>query len=176
MADVKKYRIGVEIDGLTNSIRNSISGDSFQTDVHLVSQADLKNVSRKHNWQFNWKSEYNIKDRQIFKLFIRNNPDVIQGLISISDFEDHFYLHLIESAPFNIGKAKLYEGVPGNLFAFTCKISSETGYDGFVAFTSKTKLIEHYRETLGATHIWGHKMIIFPDEAQKLIRRYFPEN
>ena len=175
MTDVKKYRIGVEIDKLTNSIQNSISGDSFPTDVHLVTQADLKNISRKSNWIFNWKAECTIKDRQIFKLCIRNNHDIIQGLISISDLSDHFYLHLIESAPFNIGKSKLYEGVPGNLFAFTCKISHEMGYDGFIAFTSKTKLIEHYQETLGATHIGGHKMIIFPDEAQKLIVRYFPE-
>lgn len=106
-------------------------------------------------------------------LTIRNNPQIIQGLISISDLQDHFYLHLIESAPFNLGKTKLYEGVPGNLFAFTCKTSLDAGYQGFVSFTSKTKLIKHYEKTLGATHVGGHKMIIFPQEAIKLVNRYY---
>jgi hypothetical protein len=82
-------------------------------------------------------------------------------------------LHLIESAPFNLGKHKLYQGVPGNLFAFACKISREKGCDGFVLFTSKTKLIEHYEKTIGAVHIGGHKMVIFPDSALKLIKRYY---
>lgn len=83
-------------------------------------------------------------------------------------------MHLIESAPFNLGRHKLYEGVPGNLFAFTCKVSLDSGYQGFISFTSKTKLLDHYKNTLGATHIGGHKMVIFPNEARKLIGKYFP--
>jgi hypothetical protein len=45
-----KYHIGVEIDKLTNSIQNIISGDSFPTDVHPISKADLKNVTKKNKW------------------------------------------------------------------------------------------------------------------------------
>jgi hypothetical protein len=174
MPSQTKYHIGVEIDKLTNSIQNIISGDSFPTDVHPISKADLKNVTKKNKWLFNWAEEFKMADRTVFKLTIRNNPDIIQGLVSISDYKDHFYLHLIESAPFNLGRHKLYEGVPGNLFAFTCKISWDKGYQGFISFTSKTKLIDHYEKTLGATHIGGHKMVIFPNEALKLIRKYFP--
>lgn len=169
-----KYHIGVEIDKLTNSIQNTISGDSFPTDVHPISKSDLKKISKKNKWLFNWAEEFKMVDRSVFKLTIRNNPEIIQGLVSISDYNDHFYLHLIESAPFNLGRHKLYEGVPGNLFAFTCKISWDNGYQGFISFTSKTKLIDHYEKTLGATHIGGHKMVIFPNEALKLIRKYFP--
>ena len=169
-----KYHLGIEIDRLTNSIVNTISGDSFPTDVHLVSKADLKNTSKKNGWFFNWVSEFKLTDRQVFKLTIRNNPDIVQGLLSISDYNDHYYLHLIESSPFNLGKNKLYEGVPGNLFAFTCKSSWDKGYQGFVSFTSKTRLIEHYEKTLDATHVGGHKMVIFPKEALKLIKKYFP--
>jgi hypothetical protein len=86
---------------------------------------------------------------------------------------DHFYLHLVESAPFNLGAKKLYTGVPGDLFAFACKLSWDKGYEGFVAFQSKTKLIEHYENTLGAIHVGDHKMIIFPTPARKLIDQYF---
>lgn len=174
MAKLTKYHIGIEIDKLTNSIVNTISGDSFPTDIHLISKADLKSTTKRNGWLFNWVSESKLSDRQVFKLTIRNNPEIVQGLVSISDYDDHYYLHLIESAPFNLGKSKLYQGVPGNLFAFTCKISWDKGYQGFISFTSKTKLIEHYEKTLGATHVGGHKIVIFPQEALKLIRKYFP--
>jgi hypothetical protein len=169
----EKYSVGIEIDKLTNSIVNSISGDSFSTDVLLVEKSDLKNITKGKGWLFDWASEFKLTDRLIYKLTIKDNPKIIQGMISISDNKDHYYLHLIESAPFNLGKHKLYQGVPGNLFAFACKISREKGCDGFVLFTSKTKLIEHYEKTIGAVHIGGHKMVIFPDSALKLIKRYY---
>ena len=130
-------------------------------------------MTKARGWLFNWTSEFKLDDRLIYKLTIKDNPKIIQGLMSISDNKDHYYLHLIESAPFNLGKHKLYKGVPGNLFAFTCKISWEKGYDGFVSFTSKTKLIEHYEKTIGAVHVGGHKMVIFPDSALKLINRNY---
>lgn len=168
-----KYHLEIEIDSLTNSILKTISGDSFPTDVHPVRIADLKNTTKKNGWLFDWTSEYRLKNRQLYKLTIRNNPDIIQGLLSISDSEDHFYIHLVESAPFNIGQKKLYQGVPGNLFAFSCKISWDKGYQGFVSFTSKTKLIDHYEKMLGATNVGGNKMIIFPKEALLLIKKYF---
>jgi hypothetical protein len=174
MPGERKYLIGVEIDKLTNSVLNTISGDSFPTDIHPISKIDLKSITKKNKWLFNWGEEFKIADRNVFKLTIRNNPDIIQGLVSISDYKDHFYLHLIESAPFNLGRHKLYEGVPGNLFAFTCKISWDKGYQGFISFTSKSKLLNHYEKTLGATHIGGNKMVIFPKEALKLIKKYFP--
>ncbi len=174
MVKKTKYQVGVEIDTLTNSIVNTISGDSFPTDVHHVTKADLKNTTKKNGWLFNWTSEFKLSDRQVFKLTIRNNPEIVQGLLSISDYNDHYYLRLVESAPFNLGKNKLYEGVPGNLFAFTCKTSWDKGYQGFVSFTSKSKLVDHYEKTLGATHVGGNKMVIYPQEALKLIRKYFP--
>ena len=168
------YHLGVKIDRLTNSILNTISGDSFPTDVHPLSKGDLKDINKKKGWLFSWGTEFRFLDRQVFKLTIRDNPHIIQGLASISDYNDHYYLHLVESAPFNLGKNKLYEGVPGNLFAFTCKTSWDKGYQGFVSFTSKTKLIEHYEESLKATHVGGQKMVIFPREALNLIKKYYP--
>jgi hypothetical protein len=174
MAKQTKYHIGIEVDKLTNSIVNTVSGDSFLTDVQLVTMADLKSITKKNGWLFNWSNEYKLTDRQVYKLTIHNNSEIIQGLLSISDYNDHYYLHLVESAPFNLGKSKLYEGVAGNLFAFTCKISWDNGYQGFVSFTSKTKLVEHYEKTLGATHIGGQKMVIFPKESLRLIKKYFP--
>lgn len=79
----------------------------------------------------------------------------------------------LESASFNIGKNKLYEGVAGNLVAFACKLSFQYGFDGFVAFTAKTKLIEHYQVALGAYHFGAHRMIIETHAAKQLVEKYF---
>jgi len=168
-----KYHIDVFIDKLTNSIVNTISGDSFQTDIQKVSSADLKTANKKNGWNFNWASEHKAKDRAVYKLTIQDNESIVQGLLSLTDFDDHVYVHLVESAPFNLGKKKLYEGVPGNLFAYACKLSYEKGNQGLVAFRSKTRLIDHYEATLGAVHVGAHQLIIFPSSATKLINRYF---
>ena len=165
--------IDIEIDKLTNSIENVITGDSFQTDVTLIDKSDLKSIDKKNGWLFNWKNEYNKPDRDVYKLTITGNPDIIQGLVSITEREDHVYMHLIESAPFNLGRNKVYLGVPGNLVAFVCRISFHRGFDGYVSFTAKTQLIEHYEKTLGAKHINGQLMVINNIAALKLIDKYF---
>ena len=163
----------IEIDKLTNSIENAFSGDRFETELLPVSKADLKLVKKGKGWKFDWKYEFEQTDRYVFKLTIEGNPNVIQGLISFSDEKDHLFMHLIESAPFNKGKNKIYVGVAGNLVAFLCKESWDRKYEGFVSFISKNRLIKHYENTLGAIHVGNHKMVIFPKEALKLIKKYF---
>lgn len=93
--------------------------------------------------------------------------------MSFSDEQDHLFMHLIESAPFNKGKNRIYVGVAGNLIAFLCKTSWDKGYEGFIAFTAKTRLMQHYEKALGAVHVGRHKMIIFPEAALQLIKKYF---
>ena len=105
------------IDKLTNSIENVLTGDSFTTEIALVSGSDLKIVTKKNGWLFDWKFELKQPQREVYKLTIPNNPNIIQGLISLEVLNDHVYMHLVESAGFNKGKAKVYSGVPGNLVA-----------------------------------------------------------
>lgn len=170
---MKKIEQGFIIDRLTDSILNTISGDSFQTEISTLKESDLKNILKKNGWNFNWKAEFNDLKKEVYKLTIVNNPDIIQGLLSITIESDHVYMDLLESAPFNVGKQKLYEGVAGNLVAYACKTSFQKGYDGFVAFTAKTKLIKHYEETLGAYHFKNQRMIIDTEPAKFLVNRYF---
>ena len=141
------------IDKLTDSILNTVSGDSFQTEVAKMTSVDLK--------------------KEGYKLTIINNSSIVQGLLSLTIEQDHVYMNLLESAPFNIGKDKLYEGVAGNLVAFACKISFQKGFDGFVVFTAKTKLIKHYEENIGAYHFKNQLMIIQTESAKKLVNKYF---
>jgi hypothetical protein len=164
----------LEIDKLTNSVENSITGEVFDTAMTRLTKSDLK-VIKKSDWVFDWKLEFQTLKNEIYKLSTVNNPTIIQGLLSIEDKDDHIFMHLIESAKFNKGKDKIYLGVPGNLVSFACKVSFDKGYDGYVAFDSKTVLIEHYKQTLGATHLIRQRMFVDPIAAHKLISRYFKE-
>lgn len=140
----------------------------------LISKTDLKNISKKNKWLFDWKFEFKQPQRDVYKLTIVNNETVIQGLMSVEVKSDHVYMHLVESAPFNKGKTKMYAGVAGNLVAFACKLAFQRGYEGNVSFFSKTQLVQHYIETLGAKHVGGRIMIIDTISALKLINKYFP--
>jgi hypothetical protein len=173
MKKSKQTGLDFEVDKLTNSIENVVTKDSFPTDITLITSADLKTVTKKTGWQFDWKFEIKQPERDVYKLTIVNNQSVIQGLISLEVKSDHVYMHLVESAPFNKGKTKIYAGVPGNLVAFACKLSFQRGHEGNVSFISKTQLVQHYIDTLGAIHFGGRVMIIDSNAALKLINKYF---
>lgn len=163
------HHLSVKIDKLTNSIANKTTGDIFSTEVIRIRQRDKINFSK---WNFDWKNE--VKNNEVHKLVIEKNPDVIQGLISLTDKQYYVFINLIESADFNIGKNKIYEGVAGNLFAFACRLSLKKGYDGEVSFYSKTNLINHYKETLKAEQTGNSNlMIIKYSAALKLVNRYY---
>lgn len=173
MKKEKNKELDFLIDKLTNSIENITTGDSFQTEVSLLTTSDLKSITKKNNWVFDWKEEFKQPEREVYKLTIAGNPSIIQGLMSIEIKTDHVYLHLVENAPFNKGKSKVYAGVPGNLVAFACRLSFQRGHEGNVSFLSKSQLVEHYEQTLGAFHFGGRIMIIETTAALKLIDRYF---
>ncbi|MDZ4846978.1 MAG: hypothetical protein SH857_15700 [Chitinophagales bacterium] len=119
----KLFELDFEVAKLTNSIENIITGDSFSTDINLISKQDLRIINAKNGWIFSWKEEFKKHEREVYKLTIANNQSVMQGLVSLENKIDHVFMHLVESAPFNKGKAKVYVGVPGNLVAFACRLS-----------------------------------------------------
>ena len=172
MKNKKIIYLDFEIDKLTNSIENSISGEVFDTLVMKLKTANGKEI-RKAEWVFNWQNELKDNTKQVYKLTTLSNPSVIQGLISLTDKGDHIFMDLIESATFNKGKNKLYKGIAGNLVAFACKMSFENNYDGVVSFIAKSQLVVHYEQTLGARLFSGNRMFIDSKEAFILTTKYF---
>jgi len=171
----KRTRIPLDfiVDKLTNSIENVVTGDSFSTFITLVSKSDLSKISKRTGWKFDWKFEFQQPYRDVYKLTIVNNQNIIQGLVCVQVMTDHVYMHLLESAPFNRGHSKMYSGVPANLVAFACQLSFQRGYDGNISFISKSQLVRHYEESLGAIHVGGRLMVIETPAALKLIDKYF---
>jgi len=172
---MNKKRIGVRIDKLTNSIQNALNGEILETDIFRLYPTDADSL-RGSTWQFDWTLELRNASREVYKLITVENPTIVQGLISMENFDDHIFVHLIENAQFNKGRQKLYVGVPANLFAFACKKAFEQGHEGAVVFESKTTLIYHYEQTIGAQLLWGIRMLIDTPEADKLVRRYFKDS
>jgi hypothetical protein len=170
---LKELVLNFEIDKLTNSIENSISGEVFETEITQINLEESRQI-KKSDWVFSWTAELKIDSNKVYKLTTLNNSTVIHGLICLTDKQDHIFMPLIESAKFNKGSKKLYKGIAGNLVAFACKISFEKGYEGVVLFIAKTQLIEHYKTSLGAKLFGrGNRMFIDTKEAYSLVKRYF---
>lgn len=52
-------------------------------------------------------------------------------------------------------------------------MSKELGFEGYVAFDSKTALVNHYNTTLGSERALGQHMYISDENAGILINQYF---
>jgi hypothetical protein len=167
-----RKEIDIHIDRLINSVENKITGEIFDTKVIHLGKADKKHINPAE-WLFDWIIELDSPNRDVYKLVTVSNSDIIHGLLCLEDKQDHIFIHLVESANFNKGRRKMYLGIAGNLFAFTCKSSFEKGYEGYVAFDSKSALIEHYKRKLGATHFKGQRMYIETVNALKLVKKYY---
>ncbi|MCB9231624.1 MAG: hypothetical protein H6581_08175 [Bacteroidia bacterium] len=172
MSRSKKIPVEIEVDKLTNSIENSFTGELFNTVVSRLDKKTNFNIVE-GEWVFDWKIELSKKENEVYQLTTENNPTIIHGLICLQDKRDHIFIKLVESSNFNKGRNKVYLGVAGNLFAWACKLAFERGYDGYVAFDSKTSLIEHYQNTLGARHFRGLRMYLDTQNAIILVNKYF---
>ena len=161
------------VDRLTKSIELATTGERFETKVLPIEKADMKFISKRAGWKFDWQQEI-AAGAKVYKLVAKTEPGAIQGLAAFFDAEGYIEMSLLESAPFNIGKGKKFDGVAGNLVAFGCLLSLQKGFDGVLSFVSKTKLMEHYHKSFGAVHIGNQRMTIFETKAAELITRYFP--
>ena len=165
--------LDIEIDILSESVVEVLTGKIFKTHVSKASIEFMNKIHKKNGWKFNWKKEAKLHNRNIFKLTLKSKRLILLGLLCIETKEDHIHIHLVENSPDNVGRLKIYHGIGGNLFAFACKFSLESGFDGVVSFYAKTKLIEHYSVTLGAILISNNKMIIPERNAYLLVCKYF---
>ena len=61
----KETGLDFHIDKLTNSIENVVTGDSFQTEISILTDKDLKLVSKTTGWLFNWRDEFKEPARDV---------------------------------------------------------------------------------------------------------------
>ena len=170
--------IDIIIDSLTNCLVDSLTGEELDTEYRLVKQTITKSDAKKlkdEGWKFDWSIPHS-NGYEIYQLFLKDD-DHVQGMIAFKHFRDQLYTHvdIVEAAPENIGKYGKYKGVGAHLFAIACKHSWDAGNEGYVQFTAKTDLIEHYQKTLNAHLLDWHTLYIDSYGASDLIHKYFKE-
>lgn len=169
-------KMGIEVDALTPCLVDTSTGNVVKTTFSRASSGDLQSVKAAGGWLFDW-TDPDLSADDIYKLTIDGSED-IQGMVALQ-YEERskaVYAHIAESAPWNRGKNKRYEGVGGHLFAIAAQKSMEKGYNGFVFLDAKNEdLVRHYEEALGAQFlglVHPYRMIIDEEAAAKLLQTY----
>lgn len=138
-----------------------------------ITKAKKSEMPKKsEGWSFGWKKLYE-KDALVYKLSFENEA---QGLLKLKKIEESFYeMTNLELKSSNMGSKGRYQKIAGCLIAFACLKSFELNignYEGFLSFTSKGELIQHYEKTYYAELVFKAKMIITPNNGRKLIKEY----
>ena len=160
--------IEILIDKLTDCLVEKETGEIVETE-YKERTTPIKPKDYR-GWKFNW----NITEKNgytTYELFLKGS-NIVEGRISLKIDGGVADVDIVETAPHNYGHDGKYEGVGGHLFAIACQISLENGCDGFVAFTSKSDLVQYYMETLKAQVFSGRRMFIDEDAAQILLDKY----
>ena len=171
--EIEKYAFLATLDSRTCVVCGRLDGKVFS--VEAIS-SDLKSAKSKDGWLFNW-TDPDLAADDIYKLTVAGSEE-IQGMIALQyeERDKAVYAHIAESAPWNRGKSKRYEGVGGHLFAIAAQKSMEKGYGGFVFLDAKNAdLVRHYEEALGAQFLGiahPYRMIIDEEAAARLLRIY----
>ena len=170
-------KIDMLIDKLTPCLIEIATGKVLDTTFSVASASEITGLQAK-GWLFDWTDE-ELSYCNIYKLQLKDD-DVVQGLVAAEVVRGAVYVHIVESAPHNLGKDKKYDGVGGHLFAIAIKLSLVNGFGGYVFFDAKNpELVDHYSKELnarllGAT-IHEYRMEINEDHAQAIINEYAME-
>ena len=123
--------IDILIDKLTPCLERVSTGELLPTVFSLANDKELMGLQKK-GWNFDWTDE-ELSYCNVYKLQLKDD-DVIQGLVAAEVVRGAVYVHLVESAPHNLGKNKMFDGVGGHLFAIAIKFSVALGFYGYVFF------------------------------------------
>ena len=170
--------INILIDLLTNCLIWAETGIEYDTEYRCVDRIISKQEAeelKKQGWKFDWSIPQQ-NGYEVYELFLKND-DNVQGRIALKHIKDQRYTHIdiVEAAPANVGNKGMYKGVGAHLFAIACKLSWDEGNEGYVQFTAKTNLVDHYINMLQAKSIDWHTLYIDSDGATALINKYFVE-
>lgn len=160
--------VDILIDRITDCLIDTRTGVEVETEYRLretpIRPKDYK------RWKFNWSiTEKN--GYHIYELFLKDDSTV-QGRIAVKVDGGVADVDIVETAPHNYSHSGIYEGVGAHLFAIACQVSFDAGCDGFVAFTSKSDLVEYYKEKLNAGVFRDRRMYIDENAAQILLDKY----
>jgi len=148
------------------------TNDYLDGQIEKISKAEFKKLKRNEDFDFDWSLEVG---NEVYKIIIKDKKEIL-GLISLINFPEEFRIHinLIESSKIHRGKKKLIKNISGCLIAFTCQISFERGYEGFVSLTPKTELVKYYNKIYGFQEM-GNQMAVYYELSNLIIQKYLSD-
>ena len=169
----------VDVDELTNCLRDSLTGDIIDTEsIRIKRKSFLRKFNKKTGWYTNWADL--VPENEVYALVLKGTAD-IQGLIAIRPEPrmNALFLTWACTAPHNnkiLVDTPKYIGVGGHLFAIAAKVSFDYGYEGaMTGYAANKDLVNHYCKAFNAEWIQAlHPYQIFIDEenAKQLMEVY----
>lgn len=176
---MKHCAIEIIIDGITPCLKDNKSGayvdTSYEEIGHMSSMTALQ-MQKYEKWKFDWSSA-DLDDCSIYALYVKGTKQT-QGLLACREYKNqkqtkgYIEVVLAEANPKNVGKEGNYKGVGAHLFSIASRLSFDKGYDGYVTFTSKTNLVQHYIDELQAEVLFGTKMQLNTEASKRLVEIY----
>ena len=156
------------------------TGKKVKGIIEVLTKSELNSSESKMDWQFDWLKLMEIEGVFFYKLTLTSSPSEIEGLLMLTLINDEMlFMNNVEIAPHNYGKTGKYDHVAGALLAYACKKSFSMGqgyYLGFLAFESKSNLVDLYQKKYGASLAAGQKMFFSPQAGKKLMKEYLKIN
>jgi hypothetical protein len=153
---------------LTSALTSNSSGEKYDAIATRATEEEIKRCAKLFDFDF----LSLCKDYIVYKLFIDDERDIVQGLVGFRPTPGILECANMETSHFNKRGKPLYNGTGKALVALCCKISLDHGMDGYIYFDAKNRLIPYY-ERMGAKSIFGLRMVIESASAEKLVECYF---
>ena len=112
------------------------------------------------------------KGIKVYKICKENEEDILQALVAFSPSQGVLDCYNMKVSILNKKLVLLYDGLGKSIIALCCKVSVDSGLDGFITFEAKNRLMPYYAR-FGAKKTFGLRMYINNIDAKKLIDIYF---
>jgi len=142
-------------------------------EIAPVQKSDFKNLPA-NRYFFDWNKE---ADFETFKLTIKGKDDIL-GLISFERIPDEMRIHvrLLTASVENLGEAKIYDRIIGNLLAYVAKLAvRDFGEWACISLRPKTQIAQHYIDKY-KMNITGVTLSLEVPEIFELIELYDHDN
>jgi hypothetical protein len=138
--------------------------------IREAADEDFK-VLTKRRFSFVWKT---IKSSTtVYKLHLKRD-DKILGVVGLIEWprENRIEIRLLASSVENKGKEKIYDGIPGCLIAFACRLAiNKYGSEACVSLVPKTGLIQHHMKKYYMKH-GGWQLYLDGKDLSRLLKDY----
>ena len=154
---------------LKNAITFNPAGEKYNAVASIATLKEIKQHSQYFRFDFGklYRQGYTL-----FKITREGETDILQGLVAFSPSIGVLNCANMELSNLNKKGMSLYSGVGKCMVALCCKISFDLGFDGYITFEAKNRLMPYYIR-FGAIKMGGLRMAIETKEAKKLVDLYF---